>query len=293
MRLTALITGATLLGTFMYPATTVSAAQNAVYDYEKNKTKNYRIQSTETIKLLSEENQEVPKVVLVEFVLAAEKSDEEATSEKSQPEEYEVKRGDTLTSISKTHEIKWERIWQKNTQIIHPDRLQEGMKLAIPADDEDLEPKELPAEEPAVVATPKPAAAPRPSTAPQRQAPRRQAQAPVRENVQRPAAPAVSRGSSAGNTYAPGWCTWYAKNRRPDLPNNLGNANTWLSRAAAQGIPTGSAPRAGAIGQRGMHVVYVESVNGNGTVNISEMNYSGLYVISTRTVPAGYFQYIY
>lgn len=80
---------------------------------------------------------------------------------------------------------------------------------------------------------------------------------------------------------------------RPDLPNNLGNADTWVARAAAQGIPTGSAPRVGAIGQQGMHVVYVQSVNGNGTVTISEMNYQGLYIISTRTVPANSFMYIY
>jgi peptidoglycan DL-endopeptidase CwlO len=77
------------------------------------------------------------------------------------------------------------------------------------------------------------------------------------------------------------------------LPNNLGNANTWVARAAAQGIPTGSAPRVGAIGQQGMHVVYVESVNGDGTVTVSEMNFRGRYVISSRTVPASTFRYIY
>ena len=100
-------------------------------------------------------------------------------------------------------------------------------------------------------------------------------------------------GSSAGNTYYYGYCTFYAKSRRPDLPNNLGNADTWVARAAAQGIATGSAPRVGAIGQQGMHVVYVESVNGDGTVTVSEMNFQGWGVTSSRTVPAGTFQYIY
>jgi surface antigen len=80
---------------------------------------------------------------------------------------------------------------------------------------------------------------------------------------------------------------------RPDLPNNLGNANTWVSRAAAQGLATGSAPRVGAVGQQGMHVVYVEAVNGDGTVTISEMNHAGLYVRTVRTVPASTFMYIY
>lgn len=105
---------------------------------------------------------------------------------------------------------------------------------------------------------------------------------------------AVSMGSVAGNGYAPGYCTWYAKNKRPDLPNNLGNANTWYSNAAAMGLPVGTTPRVGAIGQAvgQMHVVYVEAVNGD-TVTISEMNYGGLYRMNTRTVPASNFVYIY
>lgn len=96
-----------------------------------------------------------------------------------------------------------------------------------------------------------------------------------------------------GNTYAAGNCTWYAKSKRPDLPNNLGNANTWASRAKAQGYETGNEPREGAIGQRGMHVVYVERVNPDNTVLISEMNYVGLGKINNRTLPANSFTYIY
>lgn len=103
-----------------------------------------------------------------------------------------------------------------------------------------------------------------------------------------------SRYSSSGNTYSPGYCTYYAKQRRPDLPNNLGNANTWFQRAAAQGIPVGSEPRVGAIGETKayMHVVYVEAVNGD-TVTVSEANYKGRGVVSTRTAPASEFRYIY
>jgi LysM repeat protein len=56
---------------------------------------------------------------------------------------------------------------------------------------------------------------------------------------------------------------------------------------------TGTAPRVGAIGQQGMHVVYVERINADGTVTISEMNYQGLFAISSRTVPASTFSYIY
>lgn len=99
--------------------------------------------------------------------------------------------------------------------------------------------------------------------------------------------------SSSGNTYEHCQCTHYAKSKRPDLPNNLGNANTWVSRAAAQGIPTGSIPRVGAIGQRGMHVVYIERVNSDGTVYLSERNYDYNCGFRYRTAPASNFLYIY
>ena len=62
-----------------------------------------------------------------------------------------------------------------------------------------------------------------------------------------------------------------------------GNANEWPSTAARHGIPSGSTPKAGAaavmnIGYYG-HVMYVESVNGDGTITISDYNrgWDGLY----------------
>ena len=104
----------------------------------------------------------------------------------------------------------------------------------------------------------------------------------------------IPLGNSSGNLYDRGWCTWYAKNRRPDLPNNLGNAITWVSRAKAQGIPTGSSPRAGAIGQRGNHVVYIERVNPDGSVYYSDMNgIAGFNNVGYATVSASTFTYIY
>lgn len=104
-------------------------------------------------------------------------------------------------------------------------------------------------------------------------------------------------GRTAGsfaNTYTRGQCTWYVASRR-QVPNNWGNASTWLFRARAAGYGTGSEPRAGAIGwERGNHVVYVEGVNANGTVNISEMNWGGRPgVVHYRTTPASQFLYIY
>ena len=103
---------------------------------------------------------------------------------------------------------------------------------------------------------------------------------------------------SSGNTYTPGNCTWYAKSRRPDLPNALGNANTWYARAVSLGWNVGSTPKKGAIGTTTAgwagHVVYVEGVSLDGqTVTISEMNYRGLYSMNTRTVHFTEFSYIY
>lgn len=191
---------------------------------------------------------------------------------KPAPKQHIVAEQETLSAIAKKHNTNWKRIYDKNNNIENPDLLNPGETLIIPSDDEELDPRSLP--EP-------PAPQPQPATA--------------RRTVTNstPVASYVPPSSPNGNRYVAGYCTWYVKGRRPDLPNNLGNAATWVSRAAAQGIPTGSAPRVGAVGQRGNHVVYVESVNADGTVTVSEMNYRALYQQTSRTVPANYFNYIY
>lgn len=194
------------------------------------------------------------------------------------PKEYVVKKGDRLTVIAEQHSTTWQRMFAKNLNIADPNLLNVGDKLIIPEADENLPERGFAPQETKVVAasnnktTTKPKAKASRSRAPQAGAP---------------------RGSSAGNTYTAGYCTYYAKQRRPDLPNNLGNASTWVSRARAQGIPTGTVPRAGAIGQKGNHVVYVERVNGDGTITISDMNWGGRWKITTRTVPANSHTYIY
>ncbi|MBP9738468.1 LysM peptidoglycan-binding domain-containing protein [Candidatus Saccharibacteria bacterium] len=187
------------------------------------------------------------------------------------PVVYTVIPGDTLTKIASAHQTTWQRLYAKNIQISNPDTINSGDIITIPYTTEQIAERALPL----------------PPVIPQQTTRIRTTNASAVSAA--PRAPT----SSAGNTYSPGYCTWYAKNRRPDLPNRLGNAGAWVSSAAAQGFATGSAPRAGAIGQQGNHVVYVEGVNGDGTVTVSEMNYSGLYVVSSRTVPAGTFTYIY
>lgn len=71
--------------------------------------------------------------------------------------------------------------------------------------------------------------------------------------------------------------------------NGAGNANQWPSTAARHGIPSGSTPRAGAaavvMGGYYGHVMYVESVNGDGTITVSDYNlgWDGLYRNYTRS----------
>lgn len=100
---------------------------------------------------------------------------------------------------------------------------------------------------------------------------------------------------NSSNGYSRGYCTWYVANKRY-VPSGLGDANTWYSRASHYGLSVGSKPAVGAIAQTSVgplgHVAYVESVNGD-MVTISEMNYVGWNRVSTRTVPASTFRYIY
>lgn len=195
-----------------------------------------------------------------------------SSSNKPRIIKHRVKRGENLRGIAAKYRINWKRVWAKNKQLKHPDRLSVGQTLTMP----------------------------RPGEKVRRQLPRPQAVpvAAVSRLVHRslPITRSISRlQNTSGNTYTYGYCTWYVKNRRPDLPNNLGNANTWYSRAQAQGIPTGSTPRVGAVGMTTAyaHVVYIEGVNSNGTVKVAEMNYNGWNVVSRRTAPASEFLYIY
>lgn len=104
--------------------------------------------------------------------------------------------------------------------------------------------------------------------------------------------------SYAGNTYTPGYCTWHAADRRAKngnpVPSNLGNAISWYSIAAASGLPVGNNPRAGAVlwhanlGGLG-HVAYVERMNSDGSILVSDMNYPSWGVVTYRTITPGEF----
>ena len=196
------------------------------------------------------------------------------------PVQHTVAAGENLSKIAKVHNIEWKRIFNKNTAIANPDTISVGQVVVIPTAEEVLEDR--------VIVTPEPVAPVQTAQASTARRSRNRSATPQATGSSR----RVARGSSAGNTYAPGYCTWYVKSRRPDIPNRMGNASAWVSSARSQGLATGSTPQVGAVAQSGNHVAYVEAVNGN-TVTVSEMNWVGLYVTSTRTTSAGSFTYIY
>lgn len=189
-------------------------------------------------------------------------------NEKPKAIEYTVQEGDYLDKLAQAHGTTWTRLWDKNGFLTNPDLVHVGDKIMIPAPDEVIPVRALPV----------PAA-----------------QTFVAQNTPSEVFTGSVRGNGGPNGYAYGYCTWYVKNIRTDIGGYWGDGSEWLNSARAAGYATGSQPRAGAIGVAVSynHVVYVNSVNGDGSVNISEMNYEGWNVASSRTASASEFLYIY
>lgn len=98
-----------------------------------------------------------------------------------------------------------------------------------------------------------------------------------------------------------GQCTYYVFNRMAQVGtpighSMMGNAAEWPSYARSYGYSVSHSPSAGSaiVFQQGLagadptygHVAFVEAVNADGSLYISEMNVRGLNVISYRTIPA-------
>lgn len=98
-----------------------------------------------------------------------------------------------------------------------------------------------------------------------------------------------------------GQCTYYVFNRMAQVGtpighSMMGNAAEWPSYARSYGYSVSNSPSAGSaiVFQQGLagadptygHVGFVEAVNADGSLYISEMNVRGLNVISYRTIPA-------
>ena len=91
------------------------------------------------------------------------------------------------------------------------------------------------------------------------------------------------------NHFAYGYCTWYVANKR--FVPWFGNAIDWWPNARSNGQAEGTVPRVGAVmvtRESGYgHVAYVESVSGDGSWTVSEMNFIGWNRVSTRTIRPG------
>jgi surface antigen len=227
-----------------------------------------------SVLLQSTQNGEVPNLTIdysnqrtLEDLLPSDKQSQQKTEKITK---YKVLQGDNLIKIAQKYNTNWKRLWDKNTQLKDPDNVEVGDLITIPDDNERIKERELPVE-PVVINT-----ASYPISTPS-------------------TATTALKSATAGNTYSYGYCTWYVKNLRPDLPNNLGNANTWYYLAQAQGFAVGILPKVGAVAWTGGglgHVAVVTAVNGD-IVTITEMNYKGWNIVSSRVAHAGEFLYIY
>ena len=85
----------------------------------------------------------------------------------------------------------------------------------------------------------------------------------------------------------------YQSGRRMPYWGGVGNANQWDDNARRAGIPVDSTPKAGDVAIKHIgyygHAMYVESVNADGTINISQYNasYDGRYSTASHVSPAG------
>lgn len=104
-----------------------------------------------------------------------------------------------------------------------------------------------------------------------------------------------------GGPYGAGQCTqWAWYKRGGSIPSSWGNASSWAYAAAADGYAVNRTPGPGAIFQTSSgwagHVGYVEAVNPDGSIVVSEMNYGIPYRAIRSTIPAsavGNFNYIH
>ncbi len=95
----------------------------------------------------------------------------------------------------------------------------------------------------------------------------------------------LSGKAGTGHSFPYGYCTWYVAQRKY-VPWG-GNAGTWLYHAKAYGYATGHKPRPGAIMVSSEswygHVAIVEKVSGS-TITVSEMNYRAWGKKDYRTI---------
>ena len=181
-----------------------------------------------------------------------------------------VNAGDTLEAIATANNTTYVRLFNANPSITHPDVIDVGDQITIPAEDKQVEDRfsQL---------TPV-AAAP--------------AAATTYTTQQYTSAPVNSTSYYVGNGM---WCTDYVHSKRPDVAI-YGNAGyNWISSAQAAGKSTGSTPQPGAVAVMDGHVAYVESVNPDGSYTVSEMgwNYQAGNFNQRTVQPGAFGSFIY
>ena len=117
--------------------------------------------------------------------------------------------------------------------------------------------------------------------------------------------PTYNLYATSSNPMPYGWCTWFAWQWRYEhgspLPGGLGNARYWASQLSAKGYSVGREPAYGAVfvSQAGYygHVGIVTAVNGDGTIQITDMNgVSGWGRVGSKNVSAsewGNYYFVY
>lgn len=111
----------------------------------------------------------------------------------------------------------------------------------------------------------------------------------------------AGKSGSGSNLYTSGQCTYYVYDKvGGKIGSTWGDAKNWANAAAQSGYTVDNSPKQGAIMQTSQggfgHVAYVENVNNDGSVKVSEMNYGhGPGVVTSRTISAsqaGSYNYI-
>lgn len=103
--------------------------------------------------------------------------------------------------------------------------------------------------------------------------------------------------TNKNNLYSSGQCTWYVFDKRSKDGHTIstfwGDAKNWAGQASNTGFKVDHLSTKGSImqtinGPYG-HVAYVERVNKDGSIFISEMNWIAPYIVSTRTISSSEF----
>ncbi len=93
------------------------------------------------------------------------------------------------------------------------------------------------------------------------------------------------------------WVSFRVRSTGRFVPGGLGNAKTWDDRAPSYGFKVSSKPKAGAaaVSNGGFygHVMYVEAVNDDGTIVISDYNRAGTGKYATSTISPSGLQFVY